>query len=119
MSVAIGPQYFVMWRALTLSIFLVAAPTFVAGPIYAQNLPWCAIMDNDGTTQCNYTTQQQCLATLSGIGGECIQNPAGSAPQAPVAPNSENAQGLLPLQLQDPGPPPGLDGSALPAPPND
>jgi hypothetical protein len=86
----------------------------------AQNLPWCAIMDNDGTTQCNYYTQQQCLQTLSGIGGECIRNPAGSAPQQlpSVAPFSENAQGLLPLQLQDPGPPPGLDGSAMPPPPN-
>jgi hypothetical protein len=70
-------------------------------------------MDNDGTTQCNYYTQQQCLQTISGIGGECIRNPAGSAAQsAPTQPSSENAQGLLPLQLQDPGPPPGLKGTA-------
>ena len=72
-----------MRSVLTLSIFL--ATVFVAEPTYAQNLPWCAIMDNDGSTQCNYYTQQQCLQTLSGIGGECIQNPAGNAPQlAPV-----------------------------------
>ena len=64
-----------MRSVLTLSIFL--ATVFVAEPTYAQNLPWCAIMDNDGSTQCNYYTQQQCLQTLSGIGGECIQNPAG------------------------------------------
>jgi Protein of unknown function (DUF3551) len=83
----------------------------MAGAAQAQNLPWCAIMDNDGTTQCNFYTQQQCLQTLSGIGGECILNPAGSAPQlAPPSPSSENAQGLLPLQLENPGPPPGLGG---------
>jgi hypothetical protein len=106
-------------NALTLFIFVAAAFAFVA-KVHAQNLPWCAIMDNDGNTQCNYSTFQQCLQTLSGIGGRCIENPAGNSPQfAPTPPSSENAQGLLPLQLQDPGPPPGLDGSALPAPPND
>ena len=86
--------------ALRLPIFVTAAIALLAEPVRAQSLPWCAIMDNDGTTQCAYYTQQQCLATLSGIGCECIRNPAGSAPQlAPTAPPSENAQGLLPLQL--------------------
>jgi Protein of unknown function (DUF3551) len=80
---------------------------------FRPELPWCAIMDNDGTTQCNYYTEQQCLQTLSGIGGRCILNPAGNAP---ASPNSQNAQGLLPLQLQNPGPPPGP--SAVPPPPN-
>src|SRR5262249_46804441 len=87
----------------------------------AQSLPWCAIMDNDGTTQCNYYTQQQCLQTISGVGGECIPNPAGNAPdggQRPplFAPFSGGSQGFLPLQSQDPGPPPGL--GAMPPPPN-
>src|SRR4029079_7489803 len=88
---------------------------------YAQNPPWCAIMDSDGTTQCNFYTQQQCLATISGVGGECIPNPAGSAPnsgQRPplFAPFSESSRGCLPLQSQDPGPPPGL--GAMPPPPD-
>jgi hypothetical protein len=87
----------------------------------AQNPPWCAIMDDDGTTQCNFYSQQQCLQTISGIGGECIPNPAGNAPndgQRPplFAPFSGRSQGLLPLQSQDPGPPPGL--GAMPPPPN-
>jgi hypothetical protein len=86
---------------------LAVAILFISDPLYAQNPPWCAIMDNDGTTQCNYFSEQQCLQTLSGIGGQCILNPAASAPQlTPTAPSSKNAQGLLPLQLQDPGPPP-------------
>jgi len=95
------------------SATFIAANLFTGGSVFAQNLPWCAIMDNDGTTQCNYSTEQQCLQTLSGIGGRCILNPAGSAP---ASPGSQNAQGLLPLQLQNPGPPPGW--SAVPPPPN-
>jgi uncharacterized protein DUF3551 len=96
---------------------LIVAIILIASPVQAQNLPWCAIMDNDGNTQCNYYTEQQCLQTLSGIGGRCILNPAGSAPQSvPTPPSSENAQGLLPLQLENPGPPPGL--GAVPPPPN-
>jgi hypothetical protein len=91
---------------LTLPVFLTAAIALLAEPVHAQNLPWCAILDDVGNTQCNYYTQQQCLQTVSGVGGECIQNPAGSGRQTPTAPSSENAQGLLPLQLQDPGPPP-------------
>jgi hypothetical protein len=98
---------------------VMAAIALIAQPVHAQNLPWCVTMDTDGTTQCNFYTQQQCLQTLSGIGGVCTPNPAGSAPQqTPNSPSSENAQGLLPLQLQDPGPPPGLDGSAVQGPPN-
>jgi len=102
------------WRgivrsAIAPSVFLATIFVFAAGSADAQNPSWCAIMDNDGTTQCAYSSQQQCLETVRGIGGECILNPAGSAPQsAPTQPFSENAQGLLPLQLQDPGPPPGV-----------
>jgi Protein of unknown function (DUF3551) len=107
-----------MRSTLAVFIYSTAAAACVAGSALAQSLPWCAIMDNDGTTQCNYYTQQQCLQTISGIGGECILNPAGSAESAPIPLSSENAPGLLPLQLQDPGPPPGLDGAAAPAPPN-
>jgi hypothetical protein len=94
-----------------LAITFTAISLFMGGSVFAQNLPWCAIMDNDGTTQCNYSSEQQCLQTLSGIGGRCILNPAGSGPQP-----APSQQGLLPLQLQNPGPPPGW--SAVPPPPN-
>ena len=115
-----------MLRSFVIAIISGAAVLSIADATYAQNLPWCAIIYNDGTTQCNFNTQQQCLQTISGVGGECIRNPAGNAPNdgqrpplfAPFAPSSENAQGLLPLQSQDPGPPPGLGGTAMPPPPN-
>ena len=108
----------VAWSVIAPSIRAAVALVFIAGTASAQNLPWCAIMDNDGNTQCNYSTLQQCLQTLSGIGGRCIENPGGSPPQSLLAPpSSENAQGLQQLQLQNPGPPPGF-GGAMPPPPN-
>jgi hypothetical protein len=100
--------------------FIVVVISFVAGSSHAQNynLPWCGIADNDGNLNCAYASEQQCRQTLSGIGGECVRNPAGSGQQVPATPpSSENAQGLLPLQLENPGPPPGLGGSAGPGPP--
>ena len=71
-----------MQRSFATTVIFCAAILSIADATYAQNPPWCAIMDNDGTTQCNFYTQQQCLATISGVGGECIPNPAGSAPNS-------------------------------------
>jgi hypothetical protein len=118
-----------MRKLLGTTVIFCAVILPIAGTTYAQNPSWCAIMNNDGNLQCNYYTQQQCLATISGIGGECVRNPAGNAPNdgqrpplfAPFsgfAPSSENAQGLQQFQSQNPGPPPGLDGAAMPPPPN-
>jgi uncharacterized protein DUF3551 len=53
----------------------------------AQNYPWCANYGSpsgDGGTNCGFTTHEQCLVTVSGIGGSCDRNtqyvpPAGSA----------------------------------------
>jgi hypothetical protein len=114
-----------MLRSFAVAVIFGGAVLSITDGTYAQNPPWCAIMDNNGTMQCNFYTQQQCQQTISGIGGECILNPAGNAPnsgqRAPLfgplfGPPSENAQGLQPLQSQDPGPPPGL--GAMPPPPN-
>ncbi|MGO4713458.1 DUF3551 domain-containing protein [Bradyrhizobium sp. 2TAF24] len=34
---------------------------------------WCIVDDID--TRCDYATRQQCMATGSGIGASCVQNP--------------------------------------------
>jgi hypothetical protein len=53
----------------------------------AQNYPWCANYGasmGEGGTNCGFTTREQCLATVSGIGGSCDRNtqyvpPSGSS----------------------------------------
>jgi hypothetical protein len=38
--------------------------------------PICAVVvDRGGTPRCEYETREQCMLTISGIGGMCIQNP--------------------------------------------
>lgn len=112
-----------MQSARVQSGILALAILLIAGSAHAQNYnqPWCAILDDDGNLSCAYYNEQQCLATVSGVGGECVRNP--SPPTPTFAPNStmpNSGQGSpfqgSPLQL-DPGPPPGLDGSAGPGPP--
>ena len=37
--------------------------------------PWCAqYADQSNITQCLFSTFEQCLATVSGVGGSCVQN---------------------------------------------
>ena len=54
-----------------------AAILCVEKPAYAQNDGWCAYYDfkGGGATNCGFATFQQCLATVSGIGGSCGPNP--------------------------------------------
>lgn len=56
----------------------------------AQNYPWCAQYSGGGSgggENCGFSTYQQCMADVSGIGGFCQLNntyvsPAASRPQA-------------------------------------
>ncbi len=55
----------------------------------AQNYPWCAYYgggDMGGGTNCGFTTYDQCMTTVSGIGGYCARNtqyvpPPGARPR--------------------------------------
>jgi len=42
----------------------------------AQNYPWCAQYSGrgGGGRNCGFTTFDQCIATVSGIGGICVRN---------------------------------------------
>jgi Protein of unknown function (DUF3551) len=46
----------------------------------AQNYPWCAHYGGLGGTNCGFTTYEQCMATISGMGGSCMQNTQYAAP---------------------------------------
>jgi hypothetical protein len=63
----------------------------VSSPARAEiEYPWCAVYGgmggNDGTN-CGFVTRAQCMATISGIGGDCYVNPryqgAASRPAKP------------------------------------
>ena len=42
-----------------------------------ESYPWCGIRyTQDGSsTSCYYTSREQCMATMSGAGGLCIESP--------------------------------------------
>jgi hypothetical protein len=56
----------------------------------AQNYPWCAYYGSthDGGTNCGFVTFQQCLDTVSGIGGFCNVNTQYQPPPGPHPPTS-------------------------------
>jgi hypothetical protein len=64
---------------------MVATATLMTGCSSSYDNPqaWCSISSLTGSTQCFYSTQAQCMATISGIGGNCVQNPdyIGNAPR--------------------------------------
>ena len=66
---------------------LAAVAFLAATSVHAQSAydyPWCAMYPRSiGATSCYYQTYQQCMETLSGIGGSCIRSPyyRGPAPR--------------------------------------
>jgi len=63
-----------------------AALTLIGARANAQNYRWCSIYTGSmgGSKNCGFTSFQQCMANVSGIGGFCQENdtyrPAGTAP---------------------------------------
>jgi hypothetical protein len=64
----------------------VAAMFGAASPAQAQNYPWCAYYamgDDGGGTNCGFVTYEQCMTTLSGMGGFCVLNNQYHPPAGP------------------------------------
>ncbi len=64
---------------LAITTLATAAMFVEAKPARADVLyPWCAVENGKGggATNCGFVTYGQCLATISGIGGYCYENPA-------------------------------------------
>jgi len=62
-------------RILILAGGIALAVAAFAGRAEAQNYPWCAQYGNGfGGTNCGFSTLEQCLATISGMGGSCQPN---------------------------------------------
>jgi Protein of unknown function (DUF3551) len=68
-------------RLPILSLFVIAAALLVeiqaASAQSPTSYPWCAQYPSGqvGATSCYYTSYQQCMTTLSGIGGYCFESP--------------------------------------------
>ena len=76
-------------KPLLLAIASLAAAMALCTPAEAQNYPWCAYYSGGegggGGTNCGFTTFEQCLATVSGIGGFCDRNTQYVPPPGPHA----------------------------------
>jgi Protein of unknown function (DUF3551) len=80
-------------RPLLFILGVFAAVVCFEKPAAAQNYPWCAYYSGGrhggGGTNCGFTTFQQCLDTVSGIGGFCQRN---TQYQPPPGPHSSKRQ---------------------------
>ncbi len=77
-------------KSCLLLLGIVAASIALGAPAQAQNYPWCAQYmggDTGGGMNCGFVSFEQCMATVRGMGGFCMQNntyvpPAGARPPA-------------------------------------
>jgi len=57
------------------ALMLVTAAASAAQPAAAAyNLPWCATYYNNNVVACSFTSFEQCMASVSGVGGHCTWN---------------------------------------------
>jgi Protein of unknown function (DUF3551) len=77
---------------MRLLLFMLAIGFGIGSRAEAQNYPWCAYYSSGGDgggTNCGFTTFQQCLDTVSGIGGFCDRNNLYQPPPGPHPLSSE------------------------------
>jgi hypothetical protein len=66
----------IRFNSALVAALAVAAMTMFARPAAAIEYPWCAQYSGmgDGGRNCGFSTIEQCMATVSGIGGFCEPN---------------------------------------------
>jgi hypothetical protein len=65
--------------SLALASAALIGATALASAQSPYSYPWCSrqVSGKEGsTTSCYFTSYQQCMTTISGIGGWCYQNPS-------------------------------------------
>jgi len=76
-------------RVLLLIPAIFAVTAGFGSPAQAQNYPWCAIYDvGDAAYNCGFVSREQCMATVSGIGGFCNANTQYVPPGGQPAPRA-------------------------------
>jgi hypothetical protein len=74
-------------RLLLIIVGAFAAIVCIERPAEARDYPWCAYRDGDGGARnCGFATFEQCLAAVSGVGGNCGPSPYPSSPESPSSP---------------------------------
>jgi hypothetical protein len=72
---------------LLLMLCIVSGMATLSSNANAQNYPWCAYYGGGdfggGGTNCGFTTFEQCMTTLSGMGGFCDRNTQYVPPPGP------------------------------------
>jgi hypothetical protein len=87
----------VNWMGLRVSRWMVLAGLLLtAPPLHAQG--YCAQFSDGTSPDCSFTTRQMCEASVTGIGGVCLNNPypqsvsAAPPPPLPLPPGQTNYQ---------------------------
>jgi hypothetical protein len=67
-------------RLSIFALFLIAAAVLGETPVASAqsptSYPWCARTGKDASaTSCYFTSRQQCMTTISGIGAYCFESP--------------------------------------------
>jgi len=73
-------------KTILSAIAILAAMSVLSTAVQAQNYPWCAQYSGralGGAMNCGFVSFQQCLATVSGIGGFCVRNTLYQPPPGP------------------------------------
>jgi hypothetical protein len=76
-------KYMMMLARPALAAIAVASALLAAAPASAEvQYPWCAHYRSPlDAVNCGFVNYPQCMATISGIGGECYENPAYPPPR--------------------------------------
>jgi hypothetical protein len=62
-------------RIVLFALAMFAATAGIDTSAQAQNYPWCAVLDmGDAAYNCGFVNHEQCMATVSGVGGFCEMN---------------------------------------------
>ena len=75
-------------RTLLFMLAIFAVTAGIGTRAQAQNYPWCAQYSGLGGTNCGFTSFQQCMATLAGMGGFCNANTQYVPPGGQPAPRA-------------------------------
>jgi Protein of unknown function (DUF3551) len=81
---------------MRLFLFIAGISVFsvlIEKPVEARDYPWCA-QYGPTTRNCGFMTFQQCLATISGIGGSCVPNYMYQPPSGPHPSKKPRTPGL-------------------------